>query len=102
MIFSVTLTYTRPIEEVNQHLDTHKAWLAGNLRHGHVILAGPLEGGGGGLVLAVCEDRAELEAMMAQDSFIANEVASYQAWACTPALASIQFPVQWAPDAKLI
>ncbi len=102
MIFSIVLTYTRPVEEVNQHLDTHKAWLAANLKQGRVIFAGPLAIGGGGLVLAVCADESELAAMMADDSFIANGVASYAAHACEPALAATAFPVQWAPSARFI
>ncbi|QDD66712.1 hypothetical protein EJD96_22385 [Herbaspirillum seropedicae] len=102
MIFSIVLTYLRPIEEVNQHLDTHKAWLADNLRQGRILLAGPLAAGGGGLVLAACADEAELAAMMAQDCFIAQGVARYTAHACEPALAAAAFPVQWAPSARFI
>ncbi len=102
MIFSVILTYRRALEEVNQHLDTHKAWLVDNLRQGRVILAGPLEDKTGGMVLAVCADRNELESMMAKDSFISTGVASYQAYACSPALAAAQFPTRWAAEAKFI
>jgi len=102
MIYAVLLTYTRPIEEVNQHLDPHKAWLVDNVRQGRVIFAGPLESKTGGMVLACCPDREALEAMMEQDAFVAHEVASYQAYACAPALASAEFQAHWAPEAKFI
>ncbi|NUT61879.1 YciI family protein [Herbaspirillum sp. C9C3] len=102
MIFFVVLTYLRPIEEVNQHLDTHKAWLAANLKQGRVIFAGPLAAGGGGLVLAACADEEELHAMMAQDCFVTHAVASYQAYGCAPALAAAGLPPHWAPQAKFV
>ncbi len=102
MIYAILLTYTRPIEEVNQHLEPHKAWLVENVRQGRVIFAGPLESKTGGMVLACCADRDALEAMMAQDAFILHKVASYEAVACVPALASAEFPAHWASGAKFI
>ncbi len=102
MIFSIVLTYTRPIEEVNLHLDSHKAWLAAQLKQGRVICAGPLAAGGGGLILASCADEAELHAMMAQDAFISQGVASYQAHGCIPALAAVGLPAHWVPQATFI
>lgn len=102
MIHVIVLTYTRPLEEVNRHVDTHKAWLAANMKQGRVLVAGPLASQDGGVLLARCADQEELDAMMAQDSFIANDVASYQALAFTPALASALFPAQWAAAARFI
>lgn len=102
MIFSIVLTYTRPIEEVQRHLDSHKAWLAAQLKQGRVICAGPLAAGGGGLILGACADAAELHAMMAQDAFISQGVASYQAHGCIPALAAAGLPAHWAPQATFI
>jgi uncharacterized protein YciI len=102
MIFAIVLTYTRPVDEVSKHVDTHKAWLAANVKQGRVIVAGPLTSKAGGLVLANCADQMELDAMMEHDSYIANDVASYHAFAFTPTLASALFPAQWAAEAKVI
>ncbi|MBB5393775.1 MULTISPECIES: YciI family protein [unclassified Herbaspirillum] len=102
MIYAVLLNYTRPMEEVNHHLEPHKAWLVNNLRQGGMIFAGPLDSKTGGMILASCPNREALEAMMAQDPFIAQNVASYQAHACSPALASAEFPAHWAPGARFI
>lgn len=102
MIHVVTLNYLRPVEDINQHLDAHKEWLIDNVRQGKVILAGPMEGRTGGLLLASCSDREELDAMMAQDPFIESGVASYEVYACVPALASLQLPPHWAPLAKFV
>ncbi|WP_166675105.1 YciI family protein [Herbaspirillum huttiense] len=102
MIFSVILNYLRPLEEVNQHLESHKAWLVANIKQARIILAGPLDDKSGGLVLANCADRQELEQMMAHDSFISSGVAEYHAHACSPALASLEFPQHWATQAKFL
>ena len=102
MLYTIVLTYTRPMAEVEPHLESHKAWLLTHLQQSRVIFAGPLEPRTGGLILAVCNDAAELDAMMRQDPYIAHEVAQFQAFACAPGLASADFPAKWAPDATFI
>lgn len=102
MLYSIVLSYTRPMPEVNQHLESHKAWLIANVQEGRIVFAGPLEPRTGGLVLASCVNREELDGMMARDSFIVHQVAEYRAYACTPGLASADFPLKWARDAKFI
>jgi uncharacterized protein YciI len=102
MIYTVFLNYTRPMAEVNVHLDAHKAWLVANVRAGRIMLAGPLEPRTGGLILAACADQDELDAMMAQDPFIAHGVAAWESRACTPALAAADVPARWAPGAAAV
>lgn len=102
MIHVVTLTYLRPLEEIERHLDAHKVWLIDNVKQGKLILAGPKEDRTGGLLLATCADRKQLDAMMAQDPFIDSGVACYEAYACVPALASLQFPPHWAASARFV
>ena len=57
MLYLVTLTYIRPIEEVNAHLDTHRDWLVAHTRGGQLLIAGPLEDRTGGFLLARCASR---------------------------------------------
>ena len=101
MIYTVFLTYARPMADVNAHLDGHKAWLVANVRTERILLAGPLEPRTGGLILATCADQDELDAMMARDPFIAHGVATYTSHACTPALVAADFPARWAPGAAV-
>jgi uncharacterized protein YciI len=101
MLFLVTLTYIRPVEEVHAHLDTHRDWLGKYATNGQILVAGPLHSGDGGLVLAHCEDRSELDALLAQDSFYIHRLVEYDVQAMTPALRAWDFPQAWAPEARV-
>jgi len=69
MLYFVTLTYTRPMEDVNAHLATHRAWLDEQIGAGRILVAGPLEDRSGGVFLFECASRDELDTMLVQDSF---------------------------------
>ena len=101
MLFLVTLTYIRPIEEVHAHLDTHRDWLAKHATNGQILVAGPLHSGHGGLAIAHCEDRSELDALLAEDSFCIHQLVKCDVQAMTPALRAWDFPQTWAPDARV-
>jgi len=102
MLFSITLHYTRAAADIAPHLDAHRQWLVEYIKRGSIILAGPLEPRTGGLILASCADMASMQAMMEQDPFIVEQVASYAAQACRPALVASGFPAGWAPDANVV
>lgn len=100
MLFVVTLSYIRSLEEVDAHLESHRAWLDKHFQAGRIFLAGPLEPRTGGLLLAWCEDRAELESMLAEDSFNTHRVADYDVRCVAPTLRAEVFPAMWAPQAR--
>lgn len=102
MIFIVTLTYVRPLEEVNKHLDAHRDWLVANTIAGRIAVAGPLEPRTGGLIVAHCASRAELDQMMADDPFVIDELVTVQVLCATPALRHADFPARWAADSKTV
>ena len=102
MIFIVTLTYVRPLEEVNNHLDAHRDWLVANTITGRIAVAGPLEPRTGGLIVAHCASRAELDQMLADDPFVINELVTVQVLCATPALRHADFPARWAAAAKAV
>jgi uncharacterized protein YciI len=99
MLFVIILTYLRPIEEINRHLDAHRTWLSDHYRAGRFLLSGPLEPRSGGLVLARCETREALEAMLADDPFSIHGLAAYEVKAFNPILRAGGFPATWAPAA---
>ena len=99
MLFVIILTYLCPIGEINRHLDAHRTWLAGHYRAGHFLLSGPLEPRSGGLILARCENRETLEAMLADDPFAIHGLAAYEVKAFNPSLRAEDFPAAWAPAA---
>jgi len=102
MLYIVLLTYMRPIEEVNAHLDTHRDWLIEYSKKGNIVVAGPLEDRKGGALLACCKDRAELDSMLATDSFHIHRLVDYEVRAFSGALRAEAFPMQWAPEAKAV
>jgi len=102
MLYAVILTYIRPTEEVHSHLDTHRDWLVEYSKQGNIIVAGPLEDRTGGALLACCKDRAELDNILAKDSFHVHRLVSYEVRPFTGALRAGAFPANWAPEAKAI
>lgn len=102
MLFAITLRYVRPKNEVEAHLDTHRQWLAAEIKAGRVLVAAPLSSGDGGFLLAVADVRDDIDEMLARDSFHVHGVASFEVAAFEPALRSAAFPVEWAPRAHVI
>lgn len=80
-------------EEVHAHLDMHRDWLGKYATNGQILVAGQLQSGDGGLLLAHCEDRSELDAMLAKDSFYIHHLVKYDVHAMTPALREWDFPM---------
>lgn len=69
--------YLRPVDEVEVHLDAHRAWVREHAEAGRVIAAGrevPLQGG---LLVAVGVTRDEVDAMIAADPYVTEGVAQY-------------------------
>lgn len=102
MLFIVTLTYAVPVENVDRHLDAHRAWLVENTRAGRIVVAGPLEPRTGGLIVAHCTERSELDRMMAQDPFVIEALVVVHVVCASPALRHEDFPARWAIDAKAV
>lgn len=100
MLYVATLTYVRPLEEIDRLLEAHRTWLAEHYQAGHILISGPMEPRTGGLLLAHCENRAELDAMLAEDPFHTHRVAEYEVRAFNPSQRAAEFPSAWAPDAK--
>jgi uncharacterized protein YciI len=102
MLFFVTLTYARPIDEVNARFEAHRDWLVTNTRDGRIIVAGPLDTRAGGLIVADCSDRADLDQLLAEDPFVIERLVTVDVLGTAPGLRHEDFPVRWAPDAKAI
>ena len=90
-MFVVLLTYTAPIDEVDQHLHAHREYLQRHYAAGVFLLSGRKEPREGGVILAKAGTREELEAILAQDPFHVHGVASYQIIQFTPTMAAPAF-----------
>lgn len=100
MLYVVMLTYSKPKDVVAAHLDTHKDWLVRSIQSGSILTAGPMEAGNAGMIIATCETRHELDALLQQDSFYQNSLVDYDVRAFSPALRAEDFSAAWAAGAK--
>lgn len=90
-MYIVNLTYHRPIEEVDSHLEQHVAWMKKYFQDGTFIASGRKNPRTGGVILVKGIDRAQLDILVAQDPF--NAVASYDIIDFTPATTADGFDV---------
>lgn len=75
-MYIVSLSYFRPTDEVDALLAPHIQWLDRYFASGVFIAAGRKDPRTGGIVLVKDIDRARLDAILAEDPFVA--VANYE------------------------
>lgn len=77
-MFLVTLTYIRPIEEIEAKTAEHREWLNQHLDSGLLILAGPMVPRTGGVLIARGGGtKDELAAILRNDPFQIHGLADY-------------------------
>ena len=79
----IELTYTKPLNEVEKHLEAHRDFLAKFYDQNVFIASGPKEPRNGGVILAQTT-KAEAEKIIAEDPFKINRIADYRIIAFTP------------------
>ncbi|MFJ4965275.1 YciI-like protein [Streptomyces sp. ADI96-02] len=77
-MFVLELTYTAPVERVDALMAEHVAWLDDQYAAGVFIASGRKDPRDGGVILAVGEDRARIEAIAAADPFTVHGVCAYR------------------------
>ncbi|WP_371618816.1 YciI family protein [Streptomyces sp. NBC_00454] len=77
-MFVMELTYTAPIEAVEEEMDAHIAWLDGYYAAGIFLASGRKVPRDGGMILAGGVSRAEIERIAAQDPFVLAGVCAYR------------------------
>jgi uncharacterized protein YciI len=75
-MFLLSLTYKVPNDEVDRHLDAHKAWLKEGYEAGLFLASGRKVPRTGGMIFAR-GPRAQIDAMARRDPFHVNGVADY-------------------------
>lgn len=83
-MFIILLTYTKPLTEVDEHLEPHKVWVAKGFDDGVFVLSGGQKPRTGGCLLAIGADRGAIEARVAKDPFVLHDVATAQVIEITP------------------
>jgi uncharacterized protein YciI len=77
-MYVVFLTYLKPIEDVDQWLVPHRAYLDTLYQKGHLLASGPRIPRTGGILLVKGMPREELMEILESDPFHQQGIASYE------------------------
>jgi len=77
-MFIVSLTYIKPLEEVEKHLEAHVEYLKKQYAANSFIASGRKVPRTGGVILSKLEDRGILEKILEEDPFKIHGIADYE------------------------
>ncbi|MEU7553173.1 YciI family protein [Streptomyces sp. NPDC044571] len=77
-MFVMELTYTAPVEAVEEEMDAHIAWLDSYYASGVFLASGRKVPRDGGIILAHGVSRAEVERIAEEDPFTVAGVCAYR------------------------
>lgn len=83
-MFLIQLRFSANKANAGQYMDGHNAWLKNGFESGTFLLAGTLQPKLGGAVLAVNATLDQLQAIVAEDPFVANDVVTPEIIEITP------------------
>ena len=78
MFHVLNITYTQPLDVVDQSRPAHLEWLGDLVDRGRILLAGRLESQGGAVLIAADMSAEEADALTASDPYVVAGVATYQ------------------------
>lgn len=73
-MFIVTLTYTKPLEEIEPLLEAHMAWVRQGYEDGLFVASGRKIPRTGGVIVARSGDEQKLRDTLARDPFVVHGV----------------------------
>ena len=77
-MFVIELTYRADLTEIDAHMKPHVAFLDKHYAAGRFLVSGRKVPRDGGIILALGENRAEIEAIMREDPFCARGLADFR------------------------
>lgn len=77
-MFIIELVYTADLADIDAHMTEHVAFLKKYYASGHFVVSGRKVPREGGIIVAVGKDRAEIEAIVAEDPFHAHGLAEFR------------------------
>ncbi|KJB87377.1 GTP cyclohydrolase [Paenibacillus sp. E194] len=83
-MYVVELSYTKPMSDVDVHLDAHRAFLDEHYVRGVFLLSGPKEPRTGGIIVVDAQTEEEARSYIEQDPFFVHHVAEYHYIAFRP------------------
>lgn len=76
-MYVVTLTYKRPLTEVEKYRDAHMDWVRHQYEGGRFLASGPRIPREGGVILVRDMPRENLDALLSEDPYQQNGIADY-------------------------
>jgi len=77
-MFIVSLTYVKPVEEIDALMSKHVAWLRLHYRSGLFIASGRKIPRKGGIILATSDSRERLDRALNGDPFVKSGAATFE------------------------
>ncbi len=77
-LFTVIISYEKPLDDVLKVSDAHREYLDGFLRKGILVASGPMVPRTGGVIWFRNVDRGQVEAMVQDDPYAKAGVASFR------------------------
>ena len=77
-MFVIELTYKAPLAEIDAHMRAHIKFLNKYYASGHFLISGRKIPRDGGIILAVGQNRDQIEAIVLEDPFCARGLADFR------------------------
>jgi uncharacterized protein YciI len=77
-MFIILLKYKKPIEIVDEHLDSHRNYLQECYAKNYFVVSGPRNPRTGGVLISQLTDQAKVEDILKDDPFYIHDVADYE------------------------
>lgn len=77
-MFVVIITFTKPLEIVDQHVQEHRAYLDECYAKNYLVVSGPQQPRTGGILVSSLSDRNLLNQLIENDPYHKNNIAEYQ------------------------
>lgn len=101
MLYLILFTYTAPLEALDRVLPAHRAHLDAHYTSGHFLMSGPFYPREGGGIMARADSREAIDAIVARDPFVIENLVRAQVIAWGPNRRSADVPQAWLPDAHV-
>lgn len=78
-MYLVQVTYIKPIQDVDSHLASHRAFLDNYYKSGNLLCSGPQNPRVGGIIVCNFPNIDDVWNFIHKDPFFINEIAAYKA-----------------------
>ncbi|MHA6894848.1 YciI family protein [Ralstonia pseudosolanacearum] len=101
MLYLILFTYRAPLDVLDRVLPAHRAHLQAHYASGHFLMSGPFFPREGGGILARGESREAIDAIVARDPFVVEQLVEARVIAWAPNRRLDEVPQAWLPEAAV-